>query len=279
MNFELYAFRFRFTVERPICFPPGKASNILRGGLGLHLRQHDPVYQSHFDPHLASGPSGLRTPPRPFAFRAAQLNGASLQAGERFYVDVHFFDRRDPPVGAFRQALAQVAAEGIGPAGGRAKLTEAEPLGDADGLVSLPLEAGPEEVHRIRVRFLTPTELKSQGRTVHEAGFEPLFARVRDRISTLSRLYGGGPLELDFRSMGKRARLVTLVEANIHIEEIGRRSSRTGQEHPLGGIVGEVVYAGDLREFLPFLQAAYWTGVGRHTVWGNGVIQTTVLAS
>lgn len=279
MNFELYAFRFHFSAESHIHFPAGKASNVLRGALGLRLRQDEPIYASYFDPRLSSGPSGLRTPPRPFSFRATHLNGVSLQAGERFYVDMHFFDRQMAPVEVFRRALAQVAAEGIGPARGRAKLSEMLSLGDANGLVSIPLEAGPEEVHSIRVRFLTPTELKSHGKTVHEAGFGPLFARARDRISTLSRLYGSGPLPVDFQSLGSRARLVTLVEANIHIEEIGRRSSRTGQEHPLGGIVGEVVYAGDLGEFLPCLRAAYWTGVGRHTVWGNGVIQTTVLAS
>ena len=277
MNFELYAFRFRFAAESPIHFPAGKASNVLRGALGLRLRHDEPVYASHFDPRLATGPSGLRTPPRPFSFRAAHLNGVHLRAGERFYVDIHFFDRRAPPVDVFKRALEEAAAEGI--AGGRANLIDVQPLGNAEGLVSIPLEAGPEAVNRIRVRFLTPTELKSGGRMVQEAGFGPLFARVRDRISTLSRLYGGGPLAVDFQGMGRRAHAVQLVEANIRIEEIGRRSSRTGQEHPLGGIVGEVAYAGELAEFLPFLRAAYWTGVGRHTVWGNGVIQTTVSTS
>jgi hypothetical protein len=31
-----------------------------------------------------------------------------------------------------------------------------------------------------------------------------------------------------------------------------------------------VEYAGELGEFLPWLRAARWTGVGRQTVWGKG---------
>jgi len=54
--------------------------------------------------------------------------------------------------------------------------------------------------------------------------------------------------------------------------EVMRRSSRTGQTHTIGGFTGSAIYAGELTEFMPFLRAAWWTGVGRHTVWGNGVI-------
>ena len=33
----------------------------------------------------------------------------------------------------------------------------------------------------------------------------------------------------------------------------------------------------ELARFLPWLQAAQWTGVGRQTVWGKGHIVVTVL--
>ena len=53
---------------------------------------------------------------------------------------------------------------------------------------------------------------------------------------------------------------------------IERFSTRTGQAHPLGGFIGEAEYHGDLAEFMPWLEAARWTGVGRQTVWGKGAI-------
>jgi CRISPR/Cas system endoribonuclease Cas6 (RAMP superfamily) len=41
----------------------------------------------------------------------------------------------------------------------------------------------------------------------------------------------------------------------------------------MNGFTGEGVYAGELGEFLPWLRAAEWTGIGRHTVWGFGAIR------
>ena len=37
-----------------------------------------------------------------------------------------------------------------------------------------------------------------------------------------------------------------------------------------------IEYEGELGEFVPFLRAAEWTGVGRQTSWGKGAI--TVIA-
>jgi hypothetical protein len=60
--------------------------------------------------------------------------------------------------------------------------------------------------------------------------------------------------------------------------ESARRSSRTGQTHSLGGFVGTAEYEGDLAEFLPYLEAGRWVGVGRQAVWGKGEIAVTRLS-
>jgi CRISPR-associated endoribonuclease Cas6 len=103
--------------------------------------------------------------------------------------------------------------------------------------------------------------------------FGILFGRLRDRISTLRALYGPGPLEIDFRGMGERAAQVRMTRCELQRSEVDRLSSRTGQRHPLGGFVGEAQYEGELGEFLPYLRAGKWTGVGRQTVWGKGEIE------
>ena len=63
-----------------------------------------------------------------------------------------------------------------------------------------------------------------------------------------------------------------LVMDAIERVEVARRSSRTGQVHPIGGFVGEAEYVGELGEFVPYLKAGKWVGVGRQTVWGKGEI-------
>ena len=281
--------------------------NIVRGALGSVLRRiacapdcpghcgrdvrecllrTECAYARIFEPSSrGTGPSGLSDWPRPFVLRAAHLDGQAVAAGQRFWLDVNLFEMRYPVVEHFERAFRELAAEGLGPGRGRADLVSVEQL-DQEGHattsgppISIPLETSRPETRRIRVAFRTPTELKSNADPVARPEFGILFARARDRVSTLRSLYGDGPLEIDFHALGERASAVRMTRCEVHHLAAQRRSSRTGQSHGIGGFVGWAEYEGDLSEFLPILQAAQWTGVGRHCVWGNGElrIETIVL--
>jgi len=65
------------------------------------------------------------------------------------------------------------------------------------------------------------------------------------------------------------------MRCDVRQVDVVRRSSRTGQVHSIGGFVGEAEYEGELDEFICFLRVVKWTGVGRQTVWGKGVIETS----
>jgi hypothetical protein len=137
----------------------------------------------------------------------------------------------------------------------------------------------PEPASRVELRFVTPTELKSGDGLAVRPDFDILFARLRDRLSTLRALYGPGPLEIDFRAAGARAAQLRLTDCRLAAVHLERRSSRTGQTHPLGGFRGDATYEGALAEFLPYLRAGQWTGVGRQTVWGKGELQIVAVTA
>jgi hypothetical protein len=286
-TFEFYRFRFHFRALDPLRFPKGKSSNILRGAFGTLLKEtaSAPAYARLFEPGSSLGktPSGLADWPRPFLFRAAHLDSLTIPASGQFYFDVHVFDLREPALSHFRTVFARLAEQGLGPGRGRAVLDRVEQLDLGDcplALAHLPgppstlaLDRSSEPVSSARVRFLTPTELKSDGELATRPEFPVLFGRLRDRISTLRALYGSGPLDLDFRAMGHRAAGIELAECSVAWEHAQRKSGRTGQVHSLGGFAGDARYTGDLAEFLPWLQAARWVGAGRQTVWGKGDVR------
>lgn len=187
------------------------------------------------------------------------------------------------------QAFQVFLADGLGPCRGRVELLSIEVLNEARepateifskrqpailphlGLV-VGLSPDKKEADEVHVEFLEPTELKHEGTLVERPEFFILVARLRDRISALCTLYGPGPLAIDHVGLIERARRIQIRASSLSWMSTERRSSRTGQRHPLGGFVGTVTYAGPLAEFLPWLRAGYWTGVGRQTVWGKGVI-------
>jgi len=65
-------------------------------------------------------------------------------------------------------------------------------------------------------------------------------------------LYGAGPLEIDFRALGEAA--VRMTRCALQQHEFDRLSSRAGQRHPVGGLVGVAQYEGELTEFFPYLR-------------------------
>lgn len=290
MTFELQRVRFQFRAAGLLHFPASKASNTARGAFGGILRKQVCLagcddaktcdvrdscpYARVFAPQAApgEGPSGLLDRPRPFVFRASHLNGSTIRAGEPFHFDVHLFDARgdlsSESLPHFIHAFEQLGREGLGPGRGRADLVDVDQLNLVFDLASVP-----EPARRARVRFVTPTELKSGREIVDRPEFAILFARLRDRISTLRALYGAGPLEIDFRAMGEAAAAVRMTRCELEHRTVERRSSRTAQRHPLGGFVGEAEYEGELSPFVNYLKLGKWVGVGRQTVWGKGEIE------
>jgi hypothetical protein len=264
VTFDLTACRFHLAARRSIHFPPRMAGNVLRGALGSALRETagEEVYERIFRPSASvPGPSGLSDHPRPFVLRCAELSARVVQPGEQFCFGLHLFDTRDSVLEHLTCAFAHWV----------------ELISVRQERVSIDLNASNRQASRIRVEFHTPTELKAKGQ-IATSDFSSLFARARDRLSTLRALYGEGPLAIDFRALAARADAVKTAGADLRPVTIERRSSRTGQRHSIGGLMGLAEYEGDLAEFLPYLEAASWTGVGRHCTWGNGHITTKVLA-
>ncbi|HVP48993.1 MAG TPA: CRISPR system precrRNA processing endoribonuclease RAMP protein Cas6 [Bryobacteraceae bacterium] len=297
MQLQFFRLRFHFEAVDPALFPAGTAANTLRGALGSILRSiacappcdgihHDTecAYARIFEPRGGrNGPSGFSQRPRPFVLRAHHLDGRSFDTGECFHFDIHWFDLTAPLLPHVIQAFTRLADEGLGAGRQRTRLKQVEQLalGDEEGRdagmsvpklepCSVALEPDRMPVTVARVRFVTPTELKCRETVAARPDFPVLFARIRDRISSLRAFYGPGPLEIDFRAMAERASCIQMTRCELREERAERRSSRTGQVHSLGGFTGEAEYHGDLAEFLPYLRAARWTGVGRQTVWGKG---------
>jgi CRISPR-associated endoribonuclease Cas6 len=307
VRFEFFPLRFEFVAAESLFFPPGKAANVLRGALGVIFRRIACVpqcrearmcelreschYARFFEPSATgAGPSGLADWPRPFVFSARHLDGRTVSAGESFHFDVHVFSLEREVLAYLVLTFAALVRDGLGPRRGKAELrrvvrtgaddlperaiyeNSAQIVGDSVAPVSLdlaPLASAPD---RIRVEFLSPTELKHEHRIASRPEFPILFGRIRDRLSTLRKLYGPGPLEVDFQGSGKRSAEVRMTRCDLRRQDSERRSSRTGERHSIGGFVGVADYEGDLGEFLPYLEAGRWVGVGRQVVWGKGEI-------
>lgn len=290
-------------VRRSVYFPEAKAANIIRSTLGMAMKQ---VHCSKFPsrgcpsvdscPHAEScayskifapsapdhWPSGYQDLPRPFVLRASDLNGRTYPAASNFHFDLYLLSPKPSVYRALGTAIASLSSFPFGPGDGAVQLSGVDNLGQdqlpampfngenlirMDRSISDPPQATTSE--RLLIRFLSPIDLRSQGRTIPQPDFKTLFARLRERLLMLSRLYHNGqfgPGE-DLLDLAATVRLISWEGENQSVERHSRTQHRT---HEIGGIIGRACYQGPIQPFLPWLKAAQWTGIGKHAVWGNG---------
>jgi hypothetical protein len=126
---------------------------------------------------------------------------------------------------------------------------------------------------QLRIDFRAPTRLVSGGQPVQEPPFSVLVQRLLERISSLSYFHCGERWEIDFRGLIARAQAIDLVESHTGWANVERFSGRQKEWLSLGGLVGDVVYRGDLTPFRSLLLLGSLVHVGKATIFGNGLYE------
>jgi hypothetical protein len=118
--------------------------------------------------------------------------------------------------------------------------------------------------------FLTPTRLKFQEELTSDLKFHVLFRNLIRRISLLSYFHCGQSLDVDFRRLIKESELVQTLQSNLHWHDWARYSTRQSSRMNLGGVMGKIVFSGDLKPFWPYLLLGEWIHVGKGSSFGLG---------
>jgi len=123
---------------------------------------------------------------------------------------------------------------------------------------------------RLLFRFVTPTRLVFQEDLVQNLSFHQLFRTLIRRLSLLSYFHTDTPLDIGFADLIEDSVEIETVENRLSWVEWSRFSSRQERKIRMGGLVGEVVFEGDFRSYLPYLAWGEKVHVGKGTVFGLG---------
>lgn len=136
---------------------------------------------------------------------------------------------------------------------------------DIDNDISrLPFSTG------ITLQLKTPLRLVDRGRLNDRPEFIVLMRAVFRRLDALGKIHGEGPLEIDYKSYLEAAAGIKTAPSHTRWKDWERYSSVQDSFMKLGGLVGELSYAGDLTAFIPFLRMAEVLHVGKNTSFGLG---------
>ncbi|MCL6560740.1 MAG: CRISPR system precrRNA processing endoribonuclease RAMP protein Cas6 [Firmicutes bacterium] len=125
-------------------------------------------------------------------------------------------------------------------------------------------------IRRVSLEFQTMTRIKFEDNYVRRIEFHMLIRALLRRLSSLAYFHHGWELDLDFTGLIERAAKVKLVEDDTRWVDWERYSSRQDNKMNLGGVLGRVVYEGDLDGFMPLLRLGELVHVGKGAVFGMG---------
>lgn len=231
--------------------------------------------------------------PRPFVFSPPPAAAAEHPAGSEVVFDLslvgrargflpHFVValRELPGIGRGRRPVTLKRIDAVTPLTGEPSLVyEAQenvvyPTENAVTLHDCAAAACPRE--SAKMRFVTYTRLKHDGGWSRTPEFHVVFRRLLGRLSSLSLFHCGTPLEADFAGLIEQARAIRLVRDGTQWREWTRFSSRQRRRIPMGGLVGDATYEGELSPFWPFIVFGQWTHVGKGATFGQGRYEIVV---
>ena len=131
----------------------------------------------------------------------------------------------------------------------------------------------------LRIHFLIPTTLKAQGEVLRQPNFSALIHRLIERLTQLSRAYGGAPLPClpadreAKNALLRQADAVQTADDRTRWLVVRGHSDRTRAATNLSGFVGRADFAGKLTPFFALLRWGELTHVGHHAVKGNGAFR------
>jgi CRISPR-associated endoribonuclease Cas6 len=302
---RLATYRFVLRPEAPVMLPAYKGA-VLRGGLGYVLKRIVCIYRptcAHCQlPHTCpygylfetTPPEGSTLMPKnadvpvPFVLEppldqqreyipADTLEFHLVLIGKAIrylpYFIVVFKELGKQGLGAERGRFRLEAVHAVHPLMGKEALVYGEDgkVHEADLAVGMAELAQPVAATELGVNLLTPTRLKYQKEIVHQAPtFEAFVRALLRRVSSLAFFHSGEKWEADFRGWVDQARQVEIVENRTEWVDWERYSTRQKQRMNLGGLVGQVRYAGDLRAFTPLLRLGELVHVGKACAFGHG---------
>ena len=126
---------------------------------------------------------------------------------------------------------------------------------------------------RVTIHFLTPTRLQHEKHLVRSPAFQPLVARLLERLALLEREYGQGDEQSpsqQWQHLVPLANQVVCIDDKTRWEEVRSYSKRTQHMTQIGGMCGSATFAGDLAPFLELLVWGELVHIGKNAVKGSG---------
>ncbi|MEW6609846.1 MAG: CRISPR system precrRNA processing endoribonuclease RAMP protein Cas6 [bacterium] len=253
---------------------------------------HKCVYAYIFDTTPPIDSSKLRKYkdiPRPFIIEPPIVSNEQYIANEGFDFNLILIGKACDYLPYFIFTFKELGDIGIGKGRGKYELTDVVAIKGAqkEGIYSntggilrnIDLRITMDDIlkevnslpdNELTIEFITPCRMKYNARLCNSPEFHILIQNLLARISSLVYFHCNEEINFDFKGLIEEAKQVRIKERHIGWYDWERYSARQDTRMKLGGIIGQVTYAGNLTNFLPFIALGRYLHIGKGTTFGLG---------
>ena len=259
----------------------------------LHSQYCPACYLLSLEAHSPRG----QNPPRPFVIRPPLSPRAEddryYTVGQSLTLGINLLGSAVNLFPYIAQAVLQMGRGGVGYGRGRFSIQAIQSVHPitrkrtelmVDGKIQLPCYPLTQAdidafINRwatdtISLRFRTPTQINFQGTLQQRPQFDHLISRLLERLEAITYHYTASGSGLDwsetYQSLVECASHVTPKLDNTRWIQVKGGSRRANRLQDLSGFVGDVIFAGNIEPFLPYLLWGQAFHIGKNTVKGNG---------
>lgn len=124
---------------------------------------------------------------------------------------------------------------------------------------------------KLEIIFKTPTKLAGEDGFTMNFDFHLIIRDIMDKARAIS-LYYGSPMYYDHQTLMKESETVEIRSQQIQWKQLERLPSPGENIFSMGGVIGNIVFEGNLANFVPWLEFARVVHVGKNTTAGCGWI-------
>ena len=135
--------------------------------------------------------------------------------------------------------------------------------------VNSMIESIYDKPNKIKMKFITPLQIKSNGRLLNRINFSHIIRAIARRLNMIEKYYGGSN-RIKADQILKNGGEVETIATRLDWVSHSRYSTRKKQKMPLPGIVGQLIISGDISRFFPLLLLGEIFHIGAKTTFGLG---------
>ena len=126
-------------------------------------------------------------------------------------------------------------------------------------------------ISRVEMNFLTPLRLTENGKLLSKPTFEHIVKAATRRINSVTKYHCGGDIPVkNYLDLINKSHSVSVLSSGLKWVEWTRHSNRQKTKMQFGGLLGSIIFEGDLTEFMPYLVLAQTLHIGKSCVFGLG---------